>query len=82
MKFIRTATNSLDESEAYNGMRKLKQYFGSLRFWFLDTFGKRSVDRTTPAHGDWQETCGWEFRGRFYRCDRTTNIKQKVKTDD
>jgi hypothetical protein len=50
-----------------------------VRFWFFETFGERGIERTSPAHGDWKETCGWNFRGRFYPCDVTPN-KTTVKT--
>jgi hypothetical protein len=46
--------------------------FWSVRFLFLDFFGERCINRTIPAHGDWTETPGWNFRGRFYPCDMTT----------
>jgi len=46
---------------------------GRVRFWFLETFGVRDIERTPPAHGDWTETCGWHFRKRFYPCDKMPN---------
>lgn len=44
---------------------------GRALFWFLDTFGEREVERSSPAHGDWTETRGWNFRGRFYPYDKS-----------
>ena len=52
---------------------KIDAAFGRVRFWFFETFGERDIERTPPAHGDWKETCGWNFRGRFYPCDKTPN---------
>ena len=51
----------------------LHRLVGRVRFWFFETFGERDIERTHPAHGDWTETCGWNFRGRFYPCDKTPN---------
>ena len=51
----------------------LRRLVGRVRFWFFETFGERDIERTPPAHGDWTETAGWNFRGRFYPCDKTPN---------
>ena len=51
----------------------LHRLVGRVWFWFFETFGERDIERTSPAHGDWKETCGWNFRGRFYPCDKTPN---------
>ena len=51
----------------------VQRLVGRVRFWFFDTFGERDIERTSPAHGDWQETNGWNFRGRFVPCDKTPN---------
>ena len=52
---------------------------GRVRFWFFETFGERDIERTPPAHGDWKETCGWNFRGRFYPCDKTPNVNGDLR---
>ncbi len=53
-----------------------------LRFWFFDTFGKRVIERTPPAHGDWKETCGWYFNNKFYPCEQEEVIMGKIDLSD
>jgi hypothetical protein len=40
-----------------------------LREWFLERFGERDIQYIYRGHGDWDEICGWNFRGRFYERD-------------
>lgn len=44
----------------------MRVIINKLRFWFLDTFGERTIERSIPAHGNWEEICGWDFNGKFY----------------
>ena len=42
-----------------------------IRYWFLETFAKRHIERTYLGHGDFTEECGWVWRGKFYPLDTT-----------
>lgn len=40
-----------------------------LRYWFYDHFGERYTEKCYQGHGNFTETNGWMFRGRFVPVD-------------
>jgi hypothetical protein len=53
--------------------------FDKLRFWFFDTFGTRTTQKTYIGHGDYTEEPGWIFRKRFVPVNPNVNSKNRGK---